>query len=162
MSADLDKLLDFVRFTHEIRRIERTIHFENDRQENDMEHQYQLALTALFLIKNDKIPLDKTKCVQLALIHDIVEVYAGDVSVHLPGYNHPDRAKNEKKAAEKLKRRWPTFTSYAELVDEYEERKTPEAKFVYALDKLLPVLNIVIYEGKSWHLMDISLSQMKA
>ena len=161
MSADLDKLMDFMEFTHEIRRIERTIHFEHDRQENDMEHQYQLALTAWFLIENDKLPLDKSRCVGLSLIHDIVEVYAGDVSVHLPGYDHPDRSKNELRAAKKIEKQWPTFTSYKDMVQEYEARQTPEAKFIYALDKLLPILNIYLYKGRSWHIMGISLEEMK-
>ncbi len=162
MSPDLDKLLDFVRFTHEIRNIERAIHLEHDkRQENDMEHGYQLALTAWFLIENDKLPLDKFRCVGMALIHDIIEVYAGDVPAHSPEHRHPDRKKAEKLAARKLKKRWPTFTSLRELVDEYEDRKTPEAIFVYALDKLIPIINIYLYEGRSWHLQDINLEDVK-
>lgn len=161
MSADLNKLLDFLKFSHEIRHIERTIHFEDDRQENDMEHSYQLALTTWFLIENDKLPLDKFRCVGMALLHDIVEVYAGDVSAHLPEYQDPKRAKDEKLAALKLQKRWPTFTSLKDMIKEYEDHKTPEAKFVYALDKLIPILNIYVYEGRSWHLMDISFQQMK-
>ncbi|HXY18047.1 MAG TPA: HD domain-containing protein [Candidatus Nitrosopolaris sp.] len=162
MNADLNTLLDFVKFTHEIRKIERTIYLEDDeRQENDMEHSYQLALTTWFLIENDKLPLDKFRCVGMALLHDAIEVYAGDVSAHLPKYDSAKRKTDEKQAVQKLKRRWPTFSSLHDLVDEYEACQTPEAKFVYALDKLIPVLNIYLYEGRSWHLMDISLQEMK-
>ncbi len=159
---DLEKLLDFVRFTHEIREVERTIHFESDNhQENDMEHSYQLALLVWFLIENDKLPLDKFRCVGMALVHDIVEVYAGDVSAHLPENEHPDRKKSEALAAMKLKKQWSNFESLHGFIDEYEACKTPEAKFVYALDKLIPIINIYLYEGRSWHLMDISLEDLK-
>ncbi|HSX18412.1 MAG TPA: HD domain-containing protein [Candidatus Saccharimonadales bacterium] len=162
MKGDLKTLLDFVKFTHEIREVTRTIHFEHDkRQENDMEHGYQLALVAWFLIENDKLPLDKFRCVGMALVHDTIEVYSGDVSAHLPGAYHPSRKKNEALAAAKLKKRWPNFKSLHDLVDEYEALQTPEAVFVYALDKLIPIINIYLYGGRSWHLMDISLDDLK-
>jgi 5'-deoxynucleotidase YfbR-like HD superfamily hydrolase len=162
MSADIDKLLEFTKFTHQIREIKRTIHFENDEhQENDMEHGYQLAMIAWFLIEDDKLPLDKFKSVGMALAHDIIEVYAGDVSAHLPEHSHPDRRKAETLAVAKVKKQWPSFKSLHELVDEYEDGKTPEAKFVFALDKLMPVINIYLYEGRSWHLMGINLEDLK-
>lgn len=160
--SDLGKLLEFVQFTHDIREVQRTIHFEHDeRQENDMEHSYQLALTVWFLIENDKLPLDKFRCVGMALVHDIIEVHAGDVSAHLPENEHPDRKKSEALAAKKLKEQWPSFKSLHDLIDEYEGLKTPEAKFVYAMDKFIPIINIYQYEGRSWHLMDISLADLK-
>src|SRR5436190_1301592 len=143
MGANLDTLLDFVRFTHEIREIKRTIHFSRDKeQENDMEHMYQLALVVWFLIENDKLPLDKFRCVGLALVHDMVEVHAGDVSAHLPGAYQPERRKIEVLAAKKLKKQWPSFKSMHDLIEEYEALISPEAKFVYAMDKLIPILNI--------------------
>ncbi|MBI4034437.1 HD domain-containing protein [Candidatus Saccharibacteria bacterium] len=163
MSNSFDRLLEFVRFTHEIREIERTIHFErDDHQENDAEHGYQLALTAWFLIENDKLSLDKFRCVGMALVHDVIEVYAGDLSAHLPEHRHPSRRLSEKQAVAKLKKRWPRFKSLHELIDEYEACKTSEAKFVYALDKLIPIINIYHYQGRSWRLLKLNLEQMKA
>ena len=94
--AKLDNLLEFIRFTHEIRNVRRAVLLENDsRRENDSEHMYQLALTAWFLIEKDKLKLDKFRAVGLAMVHDIVEVYAGDIPSYKPEHSHPDKANNE-------------------------------------------------------------------
>lgn len=160
---DLEQLLDFVRFTHEIRKIERAILLENyERSENDMEHGYQLALVAWFLIEKDNLKLDKFKVIGMALLHDVVEVYAGDIPSFAPEYNHPAKAKNEKKAAAKLRKQWPSFTSLHGMIHEYEQRKTPEARFVYALDKLIPVINNYIYDGRTWKQEELDLKWLKA
>lgn len=95
------------------------------------------------------------------MMHDVIEVHAGDISAHLPENQHPDRRKAEKLAAQKLKKQWPGFKSMHELIDEYEAGRSPEAKFVYALDKLIPILNIYVYEGRSWQLMNIGLDDVK-
>jgi putative hydrolase of HD superfamily len=160
---DLDQLLEFVRFTHEIRTVERAILLEsNKRSENDMEHGYQLALVAWFLIEKDNLKLDKFKVVGMALLHDVVEVYAGDVPSYAPEYNLPSKAENEKKAAVKLKKQWPEFVSLHQMIDEYEARTTPEAQFVYALDKLIPVMNNYIYDGRTWKMANLDLDWLKA
>ena len=160
--SDINQMLDFMRFTHNIRGVKRTVHFEaDDIQENDIEHGYQLALLAWFLIENDKLPLDKSRCIELALAHDTVEVYSGDVSAHLPEAQSPDKDKKEKQAAKQLQKDWPAFKSFHAAIAEYKARKTPEAIFVYALDKLVPILDIYLYAGRSWHLMDISLKDLK-
>lgn len=159
MKTSLDNLLDFVRFTHEIRNIKRAILLENNnRQENDSEHMYQLALVAWFLIESDGLRLDKYRAVSIALIHDIVEVYAGDVPAYAPEYNHPSKAENEREAALKLKRQWPAFTSLHDLIGDYEKRQTPEAIFIYALDKLLPVVNNYMYDGRTWKENNLDLN----
>src|SRR6266404_5640824 len=93
----LGELLDFVRFTNEIRNIQRAILLENyDRHENDAEHLYQLALVAWFLIENDGLQLDKLRCVGMALVHDATEVYSGDTNAHA---SDEERAAHEKREA---------------------------------------------------------------
>lgn len=163
MPGKLDDLLDFVRFTHEVRSIKRKILFEDyERFENDEEHMYQLALTAWFLIENDKLKLDKFKCIGMALAHDITEVYSGDTPTHAPPEERAAHEKREKRASGQLKQQWPTLVSMHELVDEYLRRETPEAKFIYALDKTLPVFNLYLYEGRSWKQQNISLTAVKS
>lgn len=163
MKKDLDQLLDFVKFTHEIRNVRRAVLLEDDsRQENDAEHMYQLALTVWFLIEKDNLKLDKFRAVGLALVHDIVEVYAGDVPSYLPEHSHPSKAENERLAAARIKREWRTFKSLNSLIHEYEERQTPEAKFVYALDKLIPVVNNYLYDGRVWRKVGLDLDWLKS
>lgn len=136
---------------------------ESDRRkENDEEHMYQLALTAWYLIEKDKLKLDKFKAVGLALLHDIVEVYAGDIPTFSPKHGGPEKLKKERAAALRLKKEWPEFSSMHELIQEYEKRETDEAKFVYSLDKLLPVLNNYIYGGRVWKKVGLSLDWLKS
>ncbi len=162
MRTDLDKLLDFVRFTHEIRKVQRAILFEGrNRNKNDAEHGYQLALIAWFLIDNDSLKLDKYRCVGMAMVHDIAEVHAGDTIAFAPQEHLSTQAKRERAAINKLKKQWPSFTSLHDLIEEYESHETPEGRFVYSLDKLIPVINNYLYEGKIWKKLNINLEQMK-
>jgi putative hydrolase of HD superfamily len=160
MSKDLDNLIDFVKFTHRIRQVKRAIVLDNDTHENDMEHQYQMAITALFIIDINNLKLDKYKCMALGLVHDIVEVYAGDISFFAANKDLNAKALQEKNAVKKIKTNWPTNTTMHELIDEYESRKTPEAKFVYALDKLMPEINNYLYEGKAWKAQGITIDRV--
>jgi putative hydrolases of HD superfamily len=159
---DLEQLLDFVRFTHQIRMIKRAILLETkNRYENDSEHMYQLALTAWYLIENDSLELDKFRVVGMSLVQDITEVYSGDTNAHASATERAAHDKREKSAAKELKATWPAFTSMHQLIKEYQARQTPESKFVYALDKLLPILNIYIYEGSSWIEQGIDFEEMQ-
>jgi putative hydrolases of HD superfamily len=127
-----------------------------------MEHMYQLALTAWYLLEKDGLKFDKQKVVCMALVHDIVEAYTGDIPTYSPKHNHPSREENERLAAEKLKREWPEFGSLHALIEEYEKRESPEAKFVYALDKLMPMLNNYIYGGRIWKKIGLDLDWLKS
>lgn len=159
-AADVNKLLEFTEFTHRIREVKRAIILDDESHENDMEHSYQMALVAWFIIENDRLALDTNKAVGMAMVHDIVEAYNGDISA----FADPEKVKAhkaaEKESAKRLKKDWPTFTSLHALIEEYEERESPEAKFVYALDKLVPTFNNYLYGGKAWRAQDLSLADI--
>jgi putative hydrolase of HD superfamily len=160
---DLKVLIEFIKLTHEIRNVRRAVLLETDvRKENDSEHMYQLALTAWFLIEKDKLKLDKQRVIGLALVHDIVEIYAGDIPTYAPEHSHPDRAINERLAAARLQKEWPSFKSMHELIVDYEKKESPEAKFVYALDKLMPVINNYLYHGRIWKKVGLDLEWLKS
>jgi putative hydrolase of HD superfamily len=162
MKSDLADLLEFIRFTHEIRNVRRAILLETDaRKENDSEHMYQLALTAWYLIEKDKLKLDWHKAVAMALVHDIVEVHTGDIPTYAPEHGHPSKEINERLAATRLKKEWPKFKTMHELIAEYETRQSDEAKFVYALDKLIPVMNNYLYGGRVWKKVGLDLDWLK-
>jgi putative hydrolase of HD superfamily len=161
VSQDLENLLDFINFTHEIRKIQREIVLEEDKQENDAEHQFQMALVALFIVDAKKLKLDKFKCIALALVHDIIEVYAGDLIVFAPQKDIDAKLLREAAAVKELQMKWPSIPTLHELVAEYEGRQTPEAKFVFALDKLMPEINNYLFGGKAWHKHGITFERVK-
>lgn len=128
--------------------------------ENDSEHSFQLAMIALYIIEENKLFLDAYKCMGLALVHDILEVHAGDTYIY--GNDISDKAEHETAAIERLKKDWPKQKLMHALIDEYEAKETAEAKFVYALDKLVPILNNYLDDGRNWKQDGITLSQLQS
>lgn len=115
--------------------------------ESDADHSYSLAMLAFLLAPQE---LDLLKCLKLALIHDLPEAFCGDF---VPGELEPaEKAKLELSAMQKV----CSDINCPELMDlfkEYEQRLSPEAEFVWALDRLDNVFTARFYEQKS----DLSL-----
>ena len=153
--TSLEKILKFIEFTHEIQSVERAIYIRGkERKENDMEHQYQLAMLAWYIIVTEKLKLDKEKVIQYALIHDIVEAYAGDTFFFGP---RNGKAKRERAAAKRLVKEFPEFKDLHRMIEKYEHKKDKESRFVYALDKILPICNIYFDNGRLWKESQVSL-----
>jgi len=156
---DISDLLKFIALTHEFQKVERRVHLAGrDHRENDSEHSYQLAMVAWYLIESaDLSHLDKELCIKYALIHDFVEVYAGDTYFFATNKERNDKKDREKLAINKLKKEWGQFEGLNKLIEKYEEKKDPESRFVYALDKILPIINIYLDDGRSWKIDNITL-----
>jgi putative hydrolase of HD superfamily len=151
MNTDLGRLLEFVRLTSDIRNVLRRVLLETyERQENDAEHMYQMALIALYIIDANKLKLDKFRVMALAMVHDVAEAYAGDTTAFASDKERQAHEKREKQAIKDMRKLWPEFPTLHELIDEYEAHVTEESKFAYALDKLVPVLNNYLHGGKVW------------
>lgn len=150
-SKKLVGLIDFINFTHEFQEIIRVARPPyRERFENDAKHSYQLAMVAWFLIDQDKLKLNKELCFMYALAHDLVEVYAGDT--YFLDNNHADsKHKREKEALVKIKKRFPQFKILSKIIENYENKKDKESGFIYALDKLIPPIQIYTEKGKLWH-----------
>jgi putative hydrolase of HD superfamily len=162
MKQTLESLIEFVKFTHKIRMVKRAILLEKPgHYENDEEHMYQLALSAWYIIDSDNLKLDRAKCIAMAIVHDITEAYAGDTNAHASAADRAAHEKREELAIGQLKKDWPALSSMSDLINEYRQRKTPESQFVYALDKLLPILNIYVYKGNSWQEQGIDFAEMQ-
>jgi putative hydrolase of HD superfamily len=160
--AEIKTLIDFVRFTHLIRNVRRQIILEGGVQENDAEHGYQLALVAWFIVEKDNLPLDKYKTACIAMVHDIAEVYAGDMLAFASKDDLSAQSKREAAAIQQLANEWPQFKGLHQLIEDYETLASEEAKFVYALDKLVPIINNYLYEGGAWKNHGISFEKMKS
>ena len=150
----LEKVLPFIDFLNEFRKVERNIYVSgSNRMENDAEHSYQLAMLCWFVAEHFDLNFDMSLVFKYALVHDLVETYAGDTPFLGKDEETPTKHENESQALVKITDEFnESFPSMAELIKEYEETKTngAEASFVYSLDKLIPILNIYLDGGRSW------------
>ena len=122
-----------------------------DRHENSAEHSWHLAVAAMVLAEHAKERIDISKVIRLVLVHDLVEIDAGDTFIYDEAAN-VGKAAREQEAANRLfgvlaEDQAQTFMA---LWREFEDRETPEAKFAFALDRLLPILHNVCTQGGSW------------
>ena len=122
--------------------------------ESVADHSFRTSIMALLLA--DKLKLDNNKCVQMALIHDISESLAGDITPH-DKITEDEKHNLEKKAIQSLFKD-VNGNNIMELWNEYEEKKSPEAKFIYELDKIEMLLQAFEYEQK-YKDEDIDLSE---
>ena len=131
------------------------------RKENDAEHAWHMAVMTLILgeYANEKIDLLKT--ISMILIHDIVEIDAGDT------YAYDEEKKKSQKsrelaAADRIFTMLPEDQQqkFRQLWDEFEAAETPEAKFARAMDNVQPIMLNNATDGKSWKERSIRLSQI--
>ena len=155
---NLKNLFKCVQLTHGLQQVKRSIFTAGeDRRENDAEHQYQLAMTAWYVIVTEKLPLDVDKVLKYALVHDMVEVYAGDA--HFYG-DRNGKEEREREAAIRLRAEFSEIPEWHHLIESYEKKVDKECLFIYALDKLLPAINIYFDRGRTWREQRISIDMV--
>lgn len=155
------RILAFSEMLQTFQKVDRVVRVPGlpDRWENDTEHSYNLAMLAWYIVETDKLPLDANLVLKYAMIHDLVEVYAGDTYIYSTDAAHlASKHEREADAARQLTENFPEFQSMHGLIETYEKREDAESKFVYALDKLQPVIHIYLGEGVTWKEMGITLA----
>lgn len=153
-------LLKFVKLTHEFQQVRRAVLVNSEeRQENDLEHSGQLALIALYVCDTAKLPLNRGLVLEYALVHDLVEAYAGDTHFY-DAAGRAGKKEREEAARLRLKQEFPEAQRFHELIEAYEAKADDESKFVYALDKLLPIVNIYLDKGRTWQVDGISFDAL--
>jgi 5'-deoxynucleotidase YfbR-like HD superfamily hydrolase len=131
---------------------------DTGRLENDVDHSYALALTCWFLAPKIAPELNLEKIFKYALSHDIVEIYAGDTFVFAKAEEVGTKSDREDAALEQLYKDWPDFTEMVDHAKGYKEKVDEEARFVKAVDKILPLLVIELGESsKFWDKHKITL-----
>ncbi|MDO0924103.1 HD domain-containing protein [Streptomyces sp. TG1A-8] len=122
-----------------------------DRKENDAEHSWHLALMTLVLAEYADEPIDTGKVLALVVLHDLVEIYAGDTFLYDTAAS-ADQEEREQQAADKLFALLPPDQGdhFRSLWDEFEARITPEARFAKAMDRLQPLLLNYGNRGGTW------------
>ena len=136
---------------------------DGSRVENDAEHMWHLAMFVLVLAEYAGEPVDVTKVLKMVLVHDIVEIDAGDVFVYDEAA-HATKAALEEAAAERLYGLLPPDqgAELRALWEEFEARQTPEARFAGAVDRLQPVLLNLTTQGRSWREHGITADRVLA
>ena len=162
LKPSLTRIIEFQKLLEQFNDIDRVVHRQHGsdfRPENDTEHSYNLAMTALFLAPYFP-ELDSKLLIKLALIHDLVEIHAGDTYIYGSAAELATKQDREHEAAQKLLHDWPDFPELHELIKLYEARQKPEATFVYALDKVMPILQIYIHGGYSWEKEGVTVQML--
>ena len=165
MEERLTRQLEFVLEVEKLKQIFRqTVLPGDERRENDAEHSWHLGLMAVLLVEHAKEPeVDLLRVVKMVLIHDLVEIDAGDTFAYDEAGN-VDKVERETVAAERI------FGLLSEdqkrelrsLWDEFEARQTPEARYAAALDRLQPVMLNFQTQGAAWRKHGVTRPQVLA
>ncbi|HUC89762.1 MAG TPA: HD domain-containing protein [Patescibacteria group bacterium] len=155
---DIHRLLDLQLFMLQFRDIERVVYMphKTEQRENDVEHSYSLAMMAWFLAQY--FPnLNKDRLIRYAMVHDLVEVHAGDTYVFAQDESISTKAERERAALEQIKKDWPDFPELTQEIETYEAKKDEESKFIYALDKIMPIMLNYLGKGHGWHKHQVTI-----
>ena len=149
---DLLKQIAFIKEIDKLKYIQRkTKLFGSDRNENDAEHSWHLAMMTIILSQHSDVPVDVLKVLKMVLIHDIVEIDAGDTFIYDTTKSHVN-TDQERLAAERIFGLLPP-PQRDELIaiwEEFEAGETDEAKFAKSMDRLEPLLQNVSNDGGTW------------
>lgn len=162
MSDRLTKQFDFLREIDKEKLIGRQTYLSDaSRKENDAEHAWHLAIMAILLGEYANEPIDILKTVTMVLIHDIVEIDAGDTYAY-DAAAHNDKSEREAKAAKRIFGLLPEDQGekLKSIWEEFEKGVTPEARFARSLDHVQPIMLNDASGGRSWLEHRIHLSQV--
>ncbi|MBQ2694969.1 MAG: HD domain-containing protein [Clostridia bacterium] len=141
--------------------LRRNLVVSGERRENDAEHSWHLALMAMLLEEYSAEKVNIERVLKIALVHDLVEVYAGDTFAYdEKGYE--DKEERERAAADKLFGSLESEQSaeFRALWDEFEAAETPESKYANAIDRIQPLILNYLTNGHTWRLGNVHAPQI--
>jgi putative hydrolase of HD superfamily len=156
--------INFIKEIDKLKYIQRkTKLFNSDRHENDAEHSWHLAMMTIVLAEHSDKPIDVLKVVKMVLIHDIVEIDAGDTFIYDTQKNHTN-TEEELIAAKRIFGLLPTeqATEFIAIWTEFEEGISEEAKFARSMDRLEPLLQNTSNNGGTWAEFEVPYEQVHA
>ena len=159
---NLLKQINFIKEIDKVKYIQRrTKLFNSDRNENDAEHSWHLALMAIVLMEHSNKSIDILKVVKMVLIHDIVEIDAGDTFIYDTQKNHSN-TDEERLAANRIFGLLPKEQAEEMIAvwEEFEAGETDEAKFARSMDRLEPLLQNTSNNGGTWREFDVSYAKV--
>jgi putative hydrolase of HD superfamily len=163
MTDRLKKQIDFILEIDKEKSIYRQTHITDyARRENDAEHAWHMAIMAYLLQEYSNEKIDVAKVMLMCLIHDVVEIDAGDAYAY-----DPEALAHQKEREEKAKERIYSLLPVDQkekliaIFDEFEENKTAEAHFAHAMDNFQPLLLNDSNNGGDWRAHGISEAQVQ-
>lgn len=140
-----------------------TLLTQSRRPENDAEHSWHLCLMVLVLAEHSNVPIDAFRVLKMLIIHDLVEIDAGDTYAYDTA-GMVDQHARECVAADRIFGLLPPdqAAEFRAAWDEFEARKTPEAKFAAALDRVHPMLLNILTQGQKWREHGVTLPKVIA
>lgn len=159
-SKRINQLLLFLKEIEKLKLVERQTYLSSFRRENDAEHSWHVALFVV-LFEKEFPGLNVEKMLKMALVHDLVEVYAGD-TFSFDNEARKDKKEREEKAAKKLFGKLPQKErkDFIKLFNEFENCQSKEAKLVQAFDKMQPILQGIVSHGKMWKEREITFDHI--
>lgn len=141
-SAEIDKMTGIIR---------RTSLIDKSRRENDAEHSWHIATMAMLFEEYAKEPVNVPRAVEMCVVHDLIEIYAGDTFAYDIKANE-GKAEREKEAADKLFSQLPQEQGkmIRSLWEEFDAMETPDAKYAACMDRLQPFMHNSLTEGFTW------------
>ena len=141
-SAEIDKMTGIIR---------RTSLIDKSRRENDAEHSWHIATMAMLFEEYAKEPVNVPRAVEMCVVHDLIEIYAGDTFAYDVKANE-GKADREKAAADKLFSQLPQEQGkmIRSLWEEFDAMETPDAKYASCMDRLQPFLHNSLTDGFTW------------
>lgn len=155
MTVDMDRLkkqMDFIKEVDKEKQIIRQTYLaDGSRKESDAEHAWHLAIMAMLMCEYSNEKVDAYHVMKMVLVHDLIEIDAGDTYAYDVEGNKTKRER-ELKAADRIFKLLPEdqAASVRALWDEFEDKQTPEAKFANTLDKIQPIMLNDASDGKAW------------
>lgn len=150
--AEIDKLKSVLR---------RTKLIDQTKHENAAEHSWHITIMAIVLSQYATHDIDILKVLKMLLVHDLVEINAGDTYCY-DKVSIKKQKSIEEKSAEKIFKILPNDQAvlFRNLWNEFENRKTAESKFANSIDRLQPFLNIYLSKGESWKQNNVKKNQV--
>lgn len=163
MEERLKKQMEFILEVDKIKFIGRQTYLsDGERKENDAEHSWHLALMTALLSEHANEKIDVRKTMLMVLVHDIVEIDAGDTYAYDAAGNATKRER-ERKAAKRIFHLLPEDQAEElfQLWEEFEACETPEAKFAHSMDNIQPIMLNDATGGKAWREHQVKKSQVE-
>ncbi len=165
MSPSLAAALAFLREADKLKAVLRRtrVTFDPARCENDAEHSWHLALMAVVLAGHARAErLDLSRVLRMILVHDLVEIDAGDTFLYDDAHA-ATQVERERAAADRIFGLLPEpqRSELRAAWEEFEARETDEARFARALDRAQPMLQNLYTEGASWRAHDVTAAEVR-
>jgi len=160
-----ERLASQLAFLHEIDAVKnifrQTAVSGSVRKENDAEHSWHLAMMAMVLAEHAAEPVDVCRVIKMVLVHDLVEIDAGDTFCY-DDQAALDKSERETACADRLFALLPgeQGREMRSLWEEFEARETPDARFAASLDRVQPIIQNYHTEGHSWVIHGIAKDQV--